>query len=380
MKRVLFDLMVCQPVEESMYHGGGEYTKTVFKELCEKYLDYIELTVFYNPDLFIDQWIVDYIDLYHIGCFYVHSYEDSSITCELIRADAFVACLLSGVDKIAFPPKVKVVGVYHGFRSLEKPIDCYSYYYEKKVTNKIKEITKYVFRNLYYKHKWKELNQKIRCCSDIIAVSEHSGYSAQVFFPDYPKDHIHVLYSPMRECVANIKMEEINTKHTILMLGGDRWIKNLFRGVIAIDELFSEGHLCDYSVVVIGGIPKGVWKKIHNKRRFNPLGYLSLEELEQEYQKCELLFYPTLNEGFGYPPEEALRHAKTCIVSAVSSLTEIYKDAVYYCNPYDIKEMKTRIIQATEVKIKEEVIERVLKELEDRQREDLGKLCKLIIE
>ena len=63
-------------------------------------------------------------------------------------------------------------------------------------------------------------------------------------------------------------------------------------------------------------------------------GYLSEEELKTLLLNCEALILPSLYEGFGIPPLEALALGKKIIVAKSSCLPEIYKDCAYYVNPY----------------------------------------------
>ena len=131
-------------------------------------------------------------------------------------------------------------------------------------------------------------------------------------------------------------------------------------------------------MTIIGGIPKWIYLRIKNKDKLIATGYLAPHKLEDLYASCDLLFYPTLNEGFGSPPIEVMRYNKTCVVSAVSSLTGVYGDSVYYVNPYDINEMKTRILEATDKKISVDKIKDKFEEITKRQKDDLTKICNLI--
>ncbi len=63
-------------------------------------------------------------------------------------------------------------------------------------------------------------------------------------------------------------------------------------------------------------------------------GYISDEEIKALYQRCKALIQPSLYEGFGIPPLEALSVGGKAIVSNKSSLPEIYGDSVYYLDPY----------------------------------------------
>ena len=49
---------------------------------------------------------------------------------------------------------------------------------------------------------------------------------------------------------------------------------------------------------------------------------------------CKALIQPSIYEGFGLPPLEALAVGSEIIVSNRSSLPEIYRDTAYYIDPY----------------------------------------------
>lgn len=378
MKKVIFDLMVSQPDLGSKFHGGGEYTKTVFRELCLNYSGSVNLSAFYDPDRFIDDWVLNLAKEHKVHLYTVHNYNDVSNLTAFQEADTFVACLMKGVDLVRRPKNMKVIGVYHGFRELEKPIDVYSPLYEPSFYRFIRTSLKLIFKKKYYDKKYRTHKKAIESCTDIVGVSNHSGYSAKVLFPQYDSQHIHVFYSPQKFVNKIDDLEKNSTEKQILMLGGDRWVKNIYRGILALDSLFSNNQLEGYSVRIVGGIPALIKRKIKNRNRFIALDYLSALELEKEYMSCDFFFYPTLNEGFGYPPQEAMKYGKTCVISAINSLTEVYGNSVYYCNPYDVEEMQCRLLQASEVKIQEKIIYKRYEEIAAKQICDLKALCMLI--
>lgn len=377
MKKVLFDLMVAQPVGSSKFHGGGEYTKKVFGELVNNHLENITLTVFYDEQKYLDEWIKDLIQKYHINVYCTKTYADVAKIIDNNDFDVFFAGLMNGVDLIPRKKEMKVIGVYHGFRTLEMPIDSTSFLYEENLLGSIKAILFYLGRKEYVKRKYLIQEKKLNACDIIVGVSEHSGSAARVFFPKYNSENIRVFYSPEKNAALCLEKDK-NCGKYILMLGGNRWVKNTYRGIIAIDELFTKKLLSDYRVEIVGGIPKLIYKKIKNKSKFISCNYLSTEELEKKYKTCDIFFYPTLNEGFGYPPEEAMKYGQTCIISGINSLIEVYGDACYYCNPYDLNEMQCRLIYASEHKIEKEIIANRYELISNRQKEDLRKLCTLI--
>ena len=68
-------------------------------------------------------------------------------------------------------------------------------------------------------------------------------------------------------------------------------------------------------------------------------GYVDDDQLKQLYRKAKLFLFPSLYEGFGLPPLEAMACGCPVIVSKAASLPEICGDAAYYVNPYDVEDI-----------------------------------------
>ena len=64
-------------------------------------------------------------------------------------------------------------------------------------------------------------------------------------------------------------------------------------------------------------------------------GYITDEEIKSLMSHCKAFVLPSLYEGFGIPPLEALALGCKIIVSNISCLPEIYGDTAYYVNPND---------------------------------------------
>ncbi|MBS5950345.1 MAG: glycosyltransferase family 4 protein [Clostridium sp.] len=64
-------------------------------------------------------------------------------------------------------------------------------------------------------------------------------------------------------------------------------------------------------------------------------GGINDEELKLLYKNCEAFIYPSLYEGFGLPPVEALAYGKKVIASNTTAMPEVLKDSVEYVNPND---------------------------------------------
>lgn len=70
------------------------------------------------------------------------------------------------------------------------------------------------------------------------------------------------------------------------------------------------------------------------------LGFVDDEKLKALYKKSIAFFFPTLEEGFGLPPMEAINAGTIAVVSNIPVLKEVYQDSVFYFDPLDVNSIK----------------------------------------
>ena len=85
-------------------------------------------------------------------------------------------------------------------------------------------------------------------------------------------------------------------------------------------------------------------------------GYLTDGEIKALMHNCKAFIQPSLYEGFGLPPIEAMSVGAKCIVSNVTSLPEIYGDSVWYIDPYKYDDIDLEKIMSKKVKSNEDVL------------------------
>ena len=105
-----------------------------------------------------------------------------------------------------------------------------------------------------------------------------------------------------------------------------------------------------YPLVLIGfkgWENKEIMQEIEKEKTYIYLGYVTDEELAQVYNLATLFIYPTLYEGFGIPPLEAMACGTAVIASNVASLPEACGNAAVYIDPknhHDIAEKITDLL------------------------------------
>ena len=65
------------------------------------------------------------------------------------------------------------------------------------------------------------------------------------------------------------------------------------------------------------------------------IGYITDEEVKYLMEHCKAFLFPSLYEGFGLPPLEALSMGAEIVVSNAACLPEIYGDSAHYIDPRD---------------------------------------------
>lgn len=378
MKTVLYNLLCSQPSYGSKYHGGGEYVKTIFKKLVIDYSNRIRIIAFYDKNRFIDEWIKELIEKYAIKVYHISKLDEITQIFEKETVDVFYSGSLTDENKIVYPEKMRKITTIHGLRDMEMVGDWKAISHVPFKT-KIKLVGKLVLKKkVILKHK-RKFTQIINTFDDIICVSDHTKFALKLYFP-FAKN-VHRFYTPFKqefEVDEGID-REIREKYAkyILVIGGNRWLKNPYRAIEACLNLQKEKRI-DYNVVVVGELDRRTRKRNAQNGMFYNIDYVAPDMLEALYKNCEFFLYPSLNEGFGMPPLEAMKYGKTCIVSAVCSLPEVYQNSVYYVNPYDVKEIENRILMAAEQPMSALNIQKRYNEIRHMQDEAIDGVCQLI--
>lgn len=142
----------------------------------------------------------------------------------------------------------------------------------------------------------------------------------------------------------------------VLYAGNIRPHKNLVRLIEAFaivkGELQAHPELSNLKLLVIGDeltkhpdLRRAVVRaRVREDVRF--LGFVPHPVLRVFYARARAFLFPSLYEGFGLPPLEAMAHGTPVVVSNVSSLPEVCGDAAVQVNPEKVFEMAKGMVQA----------------------------------
>ena len=182
----------------------------------------------------------------------------------------------------------------------------------------------------------------------ILTVSEASKRDI-IRFLNVPADKVIVVYNaiderfgvaPSEEVIARVRERYQLDHRFVLYVGNIKPHKNLVRLVEAFDRLRTRGF-DDLTLLIIGdeisklpALRRAVHShKLHKRVRF--LGYLPDDTLAVLYRLAGVFVFPSLYEGFGLPPLEAMACGAPVVTSNVSSLPEVAGDAAVLVDPYD---------------------------------------------
>ena len=142
----------------------------------------------------------------------------------------------------------------------------------------------------------------------------------------------------------------------ILYAGSIRPHKNVVRIIEAFSalksELAKEGQFEDLKLIIIGDDVVGhprlrrtvVRSGVQLDVRF--LGFVPIEVLRIFYDVAKVFVFPSLYEGFGLPPLEAMAHGTPVVASNTSSLPEVVGNAALMVNPENVFEIRRGLQQA----------------------------------
>jgi glycosyltransferase involved in cell wall biosynthesis len=185
----------------------------------------------------------------------------------------------------------------------------------------------------------------------IISVSESSKADLIRFYSVDPAKVtiIHHGVRPLHRDSSSERLLKRLVKDPFLLFVGSR---ASYKNFPALLQAFAQSGLSeDYRLLVIGGGPLSVAEaelcsNLGLLDRITVVARATDSLLAEAYARAYLLIYPSLYEGFGLPPLEAMTAGCPVLVGDTSSLPEVCGDAAFFFDVSDLNSLTLALIRA----------------------------------
>ena len=239
----------------------------------------------------------------------------------------------------------------------------------------------FAFKYWFYKQ---VIRHAVKNSEKIIAVSNFTAQDIKQHFhlSDTEAKKIQVVYEGLSvSTVSNHKPVSVPDKF-LLYVGNAYPHKNLEFLIRSFKEFFDKHR--GYYLILIGeknyfyNRLKEESKEIFDHDRDQVIfpGFVPDEELRVYYQRARAYVFPSLYEGFGLPPLEAMFYNLPVLSSSAGSLPEVLGEAALYFNPKDKQdfldkleqivtdqELRERLVRSGQEQIKKYSWEKMTKEI-----------------
>lgn len=342
MNKILFDLKGTQPTPTTKIHGGGRYGEMIFRRIAERELP---VECCYDSRLWLNPDMKSIIERYQIP---MHDLSKYSLKQILSKSEIRRIYLPVYIETPKYLGEIdtdncQIFATIHDLRNLELPIDWYQVRY-KPWKNVLRYIRKSFLGFLYFKRERRKVTDAFNTRNlHVVTDTYHSSYAFKSYFPELKDVDIPVYYAPST-ITTNVTGCKYVEKY-FLLVSCNRYNKNNLRAIKALDNLFSMGYAEGFKVKMTGvSSINSFWYKFQNPQRFETVGFVDEEELNQLYHDAYCFIFPSLQEGFGYPPLEAMHYGIPVLSSPYSSIPEICGGSVLYFNPMSVEEIMNRVL------------------------------------
>lgn len=169
----------------------------------------------------------------------------------------------------------------------------------------------------------------IKDCKAIFTVSNTAKRDICSYY-HVSEDFVYVIPNALED---NSIIEDTRDEGYLLVVGAAYEHKNIHE-LINNDKYWKDRY--KLKIVSAKGSYGDYLKSLVKQRKLEDIveikGFVSDKELDELYRNCSALVYPSLWEGFGIPPLEAMRYQKPVILSNIDVFKEIFEDVAIYIN------------------------------------------------
>nr|MBC7244916.1 glycosyltransferase family 4 protein [Chloroflexota bacterium] len=186
--------------------------------------------------------------------------------------------------------------------------------------------------------------------ADVVLADSQCTKSDVIELLGVKADRVRVIYAGVGQEFQRVedekKLEAVRARYRlparfVLSLGTLQPRKNFERLVEAYSQVKRETG-DEIQLVIAGALGwmyDGIFKKVEALGLQGVVhfpGYVADDDLPALYSMADLFVFPSLYEGFGLPPLEAMACGTPVITSNVSSLPEVVGDAAWMVDPLDV--------------------------------------------
>ena len=186
----------------------------------------------------------------------------------------------------------------------------------------------------------------------VVAVSEHTRTQLLQYCSFLDPERIITIHNGLhrrwRKVSNQSTLNEFRQRHDlqdrrfILHVGNDNWYKN-FSSLLQAFASLEERDLRLVKVGKISDQEQRLIRELKIEERLITFSELTDDDLVLLYNCAEVLVFPSLQEGFGWPPLEAMACGCPVIAGNRPSLPEICGDGAVYVNPERPSEIASAI-------------------------------------
>jgi glycosyltransferase involved in cell wall biosynthesis len=193
--------------------------------------------------------------------------------------------------------------------------------------------------------------------ADLVLADSSSTRSDVIELLGVSPDRVRVIYPGVDACfrrvqdtavLADVRQRYRLPERFVLSVGTLQPRKNLTRLI----EAYAQARLdADVKLVIAGGtgwMYEDIFRRMEELRLQGAVyfpGYVADEDLPALYTLADLFVFPSLYEGFGLPPLEAMACGTPVVTSNVSSLPEVVGDAALMVDPRDVEALGKAMVQ-----------------------------------
>ncbi len=313
--------------------------------------------------------LVGYFDISLIGKRQEIAGFDWAERTELIECDASIYSVREQVALPRLIPRCRVFWTPHfvaplwPIRAQRKLVTIHDVYH--LAFRKNLPLSQQIYANRMYRH-------AVRFAERLITVSRASRNEI-IRYTGCPPEKIVVVPNgvdqqrffakPDRKTVETVRQKYALPSRFLLFVGNVKPHKNLQTLIVAFRELLQAEP--DVHLLIVGnkeGFITGdreIFRRIETeeqlRRRVRFSGHVTHDDLPTIYHQAELFVFPSLYEGFGLPPLEAMASGCPVVASGIQSIQEVCGDAAAYfdpASPGELRDVLTALLRDSRARAK----------------------------